>query len=56
MIIGIDEAGRGAWAGPLLVAAVSIGKNKILAGLNDSKKLNANQREKLRVLIKENYT
>lgn len=42
MIIGIDEAGRGAWAGPLVAAAVAL--KKPIAGLADSKKLSSKQR------------
>jgi len=44
-VCGIDEAGRGALAGPMAVAACVL-KRKI-AGLNDSKKLTAKQREQL---------
>jgi ribonuclease HII len=45
MLCGIDEAGRGCAAGPLVVAGVVL-KNKI-EGLNDSKKLTRQKREKL---------
>jgi ribonuclease HII len=45
MVVGIDEVGRGAWAGPLVVAAVSLRSQ--IDGLNDSKKLTATQREAL---------
>lgn len=46
-VAGIDEAGRGPWAGPIVAAAV-IFPNKIqLKGLNDSKKLSEIQRFKL---------
>lgn len=44
-VIGIDEVGRGAWAGPLVVGAVLLSKD--IVGLEDSKKLNKNEREKL---------
>ena len=44
-IAGIDEAGRGAWAGPLVAAAVILPKDFKLKGLNDSKKLSAKQRD-----------
>jgi len=44
-ICGIDEAGRGALAGPLAVAACVLKRE--IAGLNDSKKLTAKRREKL---------
>ncbi len=51
MIIGIDEVGRGCWAGPLVVAAVKLAGS--LAGLTDSKVLSAAQREKLCQLIRQ---
>jgi len=40
--VGVDEVGRGSWAGPLVVGAVSLSSR--LAGLKDSKKLNKAQR------------
>lgn len=46
MILGIDEAGRGPWAGPLVVGAVVLGDAKI-DGLTDSKKLTKKKRELL---------
>lgn len=46
MILGIDEVGRGPWAGPLVVGAVVLGGAEI-AGLTDSKKLTKKQREEL---------
>lgn len=46
MIIGIDEVGRGAWAGPLLVGAVALG-DAAVDGLTDSKKLTKRRREVL---------
>lgn len=49
MIVGIDEVGRGPWAGPLVVGAVIIGDAEI-EGLTDSKKLSASKR---RLLDKE---
>lgn len=51
MIIGVDEAGRGAWAGPLYVAAVSFNGNDLISGLNDSKKLSPKTRENIRTQI-----
>ncbi len=49
-IAGLDEAGRGAWAGPVIAAAVILPLDRpdlaqALVGLNDSKKLSAAQRE-----------
>jgi len=52
IIIGADEAGRGPWAGPLVVAVCHIPKYTRLPGLNDSKKLSKKSREKLFKLIK----
>lgn len=50
-VAGIDEAGRGPWAGPVVAGAVVIlDKNLdefLLSGLNDSKKLSAKKREAL---------
>jgi len=51
MILGIDEAGRGPWAGPLVVGAVVLGCE--IDGLNDSKKLTKRHREKLESEILE---
>jgi ribonuclease HII len=46
-LIGIDEVGRGAWAGPLLVAAVCLKKEDTCHSYVDSKKLTAKQRYQL---------
>lgn len=46
-VCGIDEAGRGPLAGPVVAAAAVLPEGYELAGLNDSKKLTARQREKL---------
>ncbi|MFN7160216.1 MAG: ribonuclease HII [Candidatus Gracilibacteria bacterium] len=52
LTVGIDEAGRGPWAGPVTAAAVFMG-DFILPGLNDSKKLSEKEREHLyEILIK----
>ena len=57
-ILGCDEAGRGPGAGPLYTACVCFKNNEklseILNGLNDSKQLTKEKREKLYPLIKEN--
>ncbi|MCB9261511.1 MAG: ribonuclease HII [Flavobacteriales bacterium] len=50
---GCDEAGRGCLAGPVSAAAVILHPKKKIAALNDSKKLTARQREKLRPEIEE---
>ncbi len=52
MILGIDEVGRGAWAGPLVIGAVVLGGAEI-EGLDDSKKLTKKRREGLDVTIRE---
>ena len=46
MIAGVDEAGRGALAGPLVAAAVILPDPFDREGINDSKQLTANQRDK----------
>ena len=46
-VAGIDEAGRGPWAGPVVAAAVILDPDAIPDGLNDSKKLNAERRDRL---------
>ncbi len=51
-IAGIDEAGRGCLAGPVVAAAVILPDNFFLPGLNDSKKLSPQKREKIAVEIK----
>ncbi len=51
-ILGIDEVGRGPWAGPLVVGACVLGDAKI-EGLTDSKKLSAKKREALAGEISE---
>jgi ribonuclease HII len=46
-VAGCDEAGRGPLAGPVVAAAVILDPERIPRGLNDSKKLDADEREKL---------
>jgi ribonuclease HII len=52
-VIGLDEVGRGCWAGPLVAAAVVLPGAHSIVGLNDSKKLSKKQRESLDLLIRE---
>ena len=53
-IVGLDEAGRGPIAGPVVAAAVILHPNIKIPGLNDSKKLSASKREKLfKIIIRE---
>ena len=47
LVAGVDEAGRGPLAGPVVAAAVILDDLKPIAGLNDSKKLTEKRREKL---------
>ncbi len=47
IVCGVDEAGRGPWAGPVVAAAVVLEPKRIPKGLNDSKKLTADKREAL---------
>ena len=51
MIFGVDEAGRGPLAGPVVAAAVLLSKPRP-SGLDDSKKLNAARRAELETIIK----
>lgn len=46
-ICGIDEAGRGPLAGPVVVGAVIMPKESFIEGINDSKKISEKKREKL---------
>jgi len=52
MILGIDEVGRGPWAGPLVVGAVVLG-GAVIDGLTDSKKLSKKQRVRFDIEIRE---
>ncbi len=52
-ICGIDEAGRGPLAGPVVVASVILPENSMIEGVNDSKKVSENKREILFEKIKE---
>ena len=47
LIAGIDEAGRGPLAGPVVVAGVIMPLDDIIEGINDSKKLSEKKRDKL---------
>lgn len=51
VILGVDEVGRGAVAGPLTVAAVSLPQEPVIWGLNDSKQLTPARREALAATI-----
>lgn len=47
LIAGVDEAGRGPLAGPLVIAAVVMPEEFFISGLNDSKQISASKRNKL---------
>lgn len=51
VVVGVDEVGRGALAGPLTVAAVRLPASPIVWGLNDSKQLTPSRREALAAQI-----
>lgn len=53
LIAGIDEAGRGPLAGPVVVACVVMPKDSMIEGVNDSKKVSEKKREKLYDIILE---
>ncbi len=46
-VAGVDEAGRGPWAGPVVAASVILNLTRIPRGIDDSKKLTREMREKL---------
>ena len=52
LVCGLDEAGRGALAGPVVAAAVVLGPRHRISGLKDSKKLSASGREALAQVIR----
>ncbi len=54
LIAGIDEAGRGPLAGPVVAAAVILDPSRPVAGLRDSKLLSARQRDRLAIEIRTN--
>lgn len=51
LLVGVDEVGRGCWAGPLVAGAVIL--DRPINGLRDSKKLSRAQREALAVAIQD---
>lgn len=54
LIAGIDEAGRGPLAGPVVAAAVILDPDKPICGLDDSKKISEKNREEFYSIIQEN--
>ena len=53
LIAGVDEAGRGPLAGPVVAAAVVLAEGQVIAGVRDSKKLSATKREALAHVIRQ---
>ena len=51
-VCGVDEAGRGPWAGPVSAAAVILAPDRIPVGLDDSKALTERRREALEAEVK----
>ncbi|GDX36109.1 ribonuclease HII [Alphaproteobacteria bacterium] len=54
VVAGIDEAGRGPLAGPVVACCAVLDQNNIAQGINDSKKLTKNQRQEIFNIIKNN--
>ena len=52
LVAGVDEVGRGALAGPVVVAAVILGSHAAIGGLDDSKRVASRRRELLAPLIR----
>ncbi len=52
-VCGVDEAGRGPWAGPVCAGAVILKARRIPKGVDDSKKLSAKRRAELEIEIKD---
>ncbi len=52
-VAGVDEAGRGPWAGPVIAAAVILDQSHIPPGIDDSKKLSKSKRQSLAPLIEK---
>lgn len=56
IIAGVDEVGRGSFAGPVVSAAVIVDQANIIEGIRDSKTLSKDKREELYNKITANYT
>ncbi|MEC7830309.1 MAG: ribonuclease HII [Pseudomonadota bacterium] len=58
LIAGVDEAGRGPWAGPVYSAAVILDISKIPADINDSKKMSEKKRDEIysRIVSEHHYS
>ncbi len=53
MIIGVDEAGRGPWAGPLCASCVLMDTTQSFEGLGDSKRMTPRARESIQTTLKK---
>ena len=53
LIIGVDEVGRGPWAGPVTASAVLLNPVRPIVGLDDSKKLSERRRDFLAPIIRD---
>ena len=54
-IAGVDEAGRGSLAGPVVAAAVAVEPDRVVPGVDDSKKLGAEARSRLAAAIRSTH-
>jgi ribonuclease HII len=55
LICGIDEAGRGPLAGPVVASCAMVNRDNFLEGINDSKKLSKNTRKKIYENLVKHY-
>ena len=53
IVAGVDEAGRGSLAGPVVASAVILDSNELISGLSDSKKISKKRRDELEIQIKK---
>lgn len=53
LVAGVDEAGRGCLAGPVVAAAVVVSPDCLIPGVDDSKRLSASRRRRLAEVIKQ---
>ncbi len=54
-LAGIDEAGRGSLAGPVVAAAVVVEPDRVVPGVDDSKRLSADERRRLAAVIRQSH-
>lgn len=53
LVAGVDEVGRGAWAGPVVAAAVVLPRDLAIDGIRDSKQLSKAKRQQMAAMIKK---